>query len=260
MCGRSRCTLAPERVLQVAGASRWVDRERYQPSHNLAPGGWSPVVVAAAAAAAAAPAGGAAAAAAPEHEVRTMRWGLVPSYTKPSDKPDPWRLFNARSETAAETPAFRRLVPSRRCLVLLDGFYEWNKERAVGGGSGKQPYYVHLEGGGPMVAAGLYDVWAVRLQRTAPCPGGPCSVCALCERFVSACICGGGALTPPAPPLSPLPPAAIRRAPTGRCRPTPYSLVTRRLGWSGCTTACPCCCTTRRHSGCGSAPPTRALL
>lgn len=62
--------------------------------------------------------------------------------------------FNGRSETMAERPAFRRLLPSRRCLVLTNGFYEWRKEP-----KGKQPYYIHLSGDAPLVFAGLYDSW-----------------------------------------------------------------------------------------------------
>jgi putative SOS response-associated peptidase YedK len=156
MCGRSRCALDPERVAQLAGTSDWVDRDRYRPLHNVAPGAWTPVVRRASATGA----GGAAAEPPAEVQVQTMRWGLVPWFTKPDAKPDPWRMFNARAETAADKPAFRRLVPSRRCLVILDGFYEWKKEAAgPSGGSPKQPYYVHLAGDEPMVVAGLWDEW-----------------------------------------------------------------------------------------------------
>lgn len=65
-------------------------------------------------------------------------------------------MFNARSETLAERPAFQRLLARRRCLVLTAGFYEWKKESKAA----KQPYYVHFDDGRPMVMAGLYDVWA----------------------------------------------------------------------------------------------------
>lgn len=53
--------------------------------------------------------------------VHVARWGLLPSFNKPDAKPDYFRMFNARSESVAEKPAFRRLVPSRRCIVLVDG-------------------------------------------------------------------------------------------------------------------------------------------
>jgi putative SOS response-associated peptidase YedK len=88
-----------------------------------------------------------------------MQWGLIPSFTKPTDKPDFWRMFNARSESIREKPSFRRLVPSKRCVVLLNGFFEWKKEGKI-----KQPYYIYLvnENTGkeePMAMAGLWDVW-----------------------------------------------------------------------------------------------------
>lgn len=138
MCGRSRCALAPEQVQQTAGTDAWVDADRYNPSYNVCPGAATPTV----------------------HlnregqpTLHTMHWGLVPSFTKPDDKPDFWKMFNARCESVAEKPSFRRLLPSKRCLVILEGFYEWKKE-----GKAKQPYYIHL-GGEPMVMAGLYDTW-----------------------------------------------------------------------------------------------------
>lgn len=86
-----------------------------------------------------------------------MQWGLVPSFTASAAKPDFWKAFNARSETVASKAMFRRLVDSRRCAVLLDGFYEWS----VDAKGEKQPYYVHA-GDGPLVVAGLFDLWRHR--------------------------------------------------------------------------------------------------
>ena len=88
-----------------------------------------------------------------------MQWGLVPSFTASAAKPDFWKAFNARSESVATKPMFRRLVDSRRCAVLLDGFYEWS----VDSKGEKQPYYVHPVDG-PLVVAGLFDVWRHRRQ------------------------------------------------------------------------------------------------
>ncbi|KAK8933202.1 hypothetical protein KSP39_PZI015869 [Platanthera zijinensis] len=83
-----------------------------------------------------------------------MKWGLVPSFTKKTDKPDHYRMFNARSESLKEKPSFRRLIPNNRCLVAVEGFYEWKKD-----GSKKQPYYIHFKDGRPLVFAALYDSW-----------------------------------------------------------------------------------------------------
>ena len=56
--------------------------------------------------------------------LRLMRWGLVPYHAKDAAKP----IINARAETLAQRPAFRGLLPRRRCLVPADGFYEWRRE------------------------------------------------------------------------------------------------------------------------------------
>lgn len=57
--------------------------------------------------------------------MQTMAWGLVPSWTKMGDKPDFFRMFNARCETVPEKSVFSRLLGAKRCIVLLNGFYEW---------------------------------------------------------------------------------------------------------------------------------------
>ncbi len=81
-----------------------------------------------------------------------MRWGLVPSWsTDPSAGPRP---INARAESLLERPAFADLVGRRRCLVPVDGFYEWRRLP-----SGRQPWFLAPADGGPLVLAGLWDRW-----------------------------------------------------------------------------------------------------
>jgi putative SOS response-associated peptidase YedK len=63
-------------------------------------------------------------------------------------------MINARAETAAEKPSFRSAFRKRRCLVLADGFYEWQKA-----GGKKQPYLFRLAGGEPFAFAGLWEHW-----------------------------------------------------------------------------------------------------
>jgi putative SOS response-associated peptidase YedK len=82
-----------------------------------------------------------------------LRWGLVPHWA--TDPAVGARMINARSETAATRPSFRMPFRSRRCWVLADGFYEW--QRVPGGG--KQPYHVRLADGRPFAMAGLWDRW-----------------------------------------------------------------------------------------------------
>lgn len=79
-----------------------------------------------------------------------MRWGLVPSFTKAGEKPNFFRMFNARSETVPTKSIFSRLLQSNRCIVCVDGFYEWKDEH-----KGKQPYYIHFKGR-PMLCAGVF--------------------------------------------------------------------------------------------------------
>jgi putative SOS response-associated peptidase YedK len=85
-------------------------------------------------------------------ELAFLQWGLVPFWAK--DPKIGARMINARSETVAEKPAFRAAFRHRRCLVVADGFYEWQKiER------GKQPFYIRLRDGRPFAFAGLWEHW-----------------------------------------------------------------------------------------------------
>ncbi|MEA2715827.1 MAG: hypothetical protein QOI99_144 [Actinomycetota bacterium] len=82
-----------------------------------------------------------------------MRWGLVPSWSAdPSSGPRP---INARAESLLGRPAFADAVAHRRCLVPVDGFYEW---RRLPSGA-RQPWFVEPAAGGPLVLAGLWDRW-----------------------------------------------------------------------------------------------------
>jgi len=82
-----------------------------------------------------------------------LRWGLIPSWAK--DPSIGNRMINARGETLLERPAFRKAFAKRRCLVLADGFYEW---QARGKGL-KQPFWFGRPDGGLLTFAGLWDRW-----------------------------------------------------------------------------------------------------
>lgn len=84
-----------------------------------------------------------------------FHWGLVPKWAK--DPSIGNRMINARSETLTEKAAFRSAFRHRRCLVPIDGFYEW---RAIPGQKKKQPYYIHRADGEPIALAGLWEQWA----------------------------------------------------------------------------------------------------
>lgn len=87
-----------------------------------------------------------------ERELVTLRWGLVPGWTK--DPSIGTRLINARSETVAEKPAFREALRRRRCLIPVSGFYEWKRE-----GTRKQPFYFRMKNEQPFAFAGLWEHW-----------------------------------------------------------------------------------------------------
>lgn len=81
-----------------------------------------------------------------------LRWGLIPSWAKEAAIGN--RLINARGETLAEKPAYKWSFKKKRCLVAVDGFYEWKPE-----GKAKQPFLIHREDGRPFAFAGLWSSW-----------------------------------------------------------------------------------------------------
>lgn len=81
-----------------------------------------------------------------------LYWGLVPSWAK--ERSIGQRMNNARGETLAEKPSFRNAWRRRRCLVLADGWYEWQRV-----GTAKQPYFFHFEDAEPFGMAGLWESW-----------------------------------------------------------------------------------------------------
>jgi putative SOS response-associated peptidase YedK len=87
-----------------------------------------------------------------EREIVLLRWGLVPFWAK--DLSIGQRQINARAESLATRSAFREAYRRRRCLVPVDGFYEWQR-----GGRRKQPYLCRMPGGGVFALAGLWERW-----------------------------------------------------------------------------------------------------
>lgn len=92
----------------------------------------------------------------PVRQLRVLRWGLVPSWAK--DPSIGSRMINARAETLAEKPSFKKAFAQRRCLLPADGYYEWYQ----GEGKRKQPYFIRPADGGIMAMAGLYEFWRDR--------------------------------------------------------------------------------------------------
>ena len=82
----------------------------------------------------------------------TCKWGFIPAWAR--DRSIGHKMINARAETLASKPAFKDAFKKHRCLVIADGFYEWNKIE-----NKKIPFYILLRTGRPFGIAGLYSYW-----------------------------------------------------------------------------------------------------
>ena len=100
----------------------------------------------------------------PTRRVRSMRWGLIPPWVKTTADGTPDTkgplLINARAETLTTSPAFRGSAKSKRCLIPMDGWYEWRPNPAADGKKAtKTPFYMHAADGEPLFMAGLWATW-----------------------------------------------------------------------------------------------------
>jgi putative SOS response-associated peptidase YedK len=135
MCGRFTLR-APASV--IAEQFSLFEAAPFTPAYNIAPTQSVATVVV--------PSPGAA------RELVWMHWGLVPSWAK--DRSAGSRMINARAETVAQKPAYRAAFRRRRCLVLADGFYEWQRLDGK-----KRPYFIHRLDDRPFAFAGLWEHW-----------------------------------------------------------------------------------------------------
>ena len=133
MCGRYSLT---RESMEVEVGTQRVPR-RGQPRYNIAPTQRAPVIRRKAAGLA----------------VDDLRWGLVPGWSR--DEAIGFSLINARSETLADKPAFRTAFRSRRCLIVADGFYEWQVL-----GRSKQPWRFRRTDPDFLLFAGLWESWS----------------------------------------------------------------------------------------------------
>ena len=145
MCGRFTLRSSGESVAEAFGLPEVPD---LLPRFNIAPG--QPVAVVRQMPQA------------QDRQLAYLRWGLIPAWVDDPSIGD--RLANARSETAATKPSFRRAFRSRRCLVVADGFYEWQKVNGR-----KQPYFVGLQSDRPFGLAGLWERWDKGGEPVASC-------------------------------------------------------------------------------------------
>ena len=135
MCGRYAATLPPEMMVEMFKLLNSID---FPPRFNITP--TQPIAVVWEQSG--------------RRTIQLVRWGFVPTWVK--DPREFSLLINARAETMAEKPSFRNAVRNSRCIVPASGYYEWMK----GPDGKKQPYYITMADGGPMIFAGLYSQWA----------------------------------------------------------------------------------------------------
>jgi putative SOS response-associated peptidase YedK len=134
MCGRVTIqtpALALAREFALTGVRTALEHPRY----NLAPTQLMPVVINDGA-----------------RMLDAYRWGLIPSWAKEASIGN--KLINARGETVAEKPSFRSALKRRRCLLLVDGWFEWKQSTKP-----KTPFYFHRKDGRPLAFAGLWEEW-----------------------------------------------------------------------------------------------------
>jgi len=172
MCGRFAVTTDPATLAVVLDAVNETGETITGPNYNVAPTTAIAAVVA-------------------RHDdpgdeatrrLRLMRWGLLPSWVKAdadgrpvlSPKTGGRQLINARADKLTSSPAFRTAAEHRRCLIPMDGYYEWMPNPDVGGRkAAKTPFYLHRRDGRGLLAAGLWSAW-----RPSPA-AGPLLTCAI---------------------------------------------------------------------------------
>lgn len=135
MCARYTMSTTPDDLIEEFEAILVADS--IPPSWNIAPTDEAPIVVESKEG---------------ERRIGMSRFGFIPHWA--DDPRIGVRMLNARVETAAEKPAFRRAFAKHRCLVVADGFYEWKRV-----GKKKIPFRFHLPEGGPFGLAGLWSIW-----------------------------------------------------------------------------------------------------
>jgi putative SOS response-associated peptidase YedK len=138
MCGRFSSTSQLQFLLEQFRAEP-LGVEGHQPSWNVAPASDILVVTASEDGA---------------RQLRALRWGLVPRWAK--DPSGANRMINLRAETVREKKGWKSTLARKRCIIPIDGFYEWQDQ---GKGQRKQPFYITSRDLTPLALAGLWATW-----------------------------------------------------------------------------------------------------
>jgi putative SOS response-associated peptidase YedK len=137
MCGRYTLTVNSDTIIRRFNIKDYIGE--HSPRYNIAPAQVNPVVLLN-----------------EKHNriMTSMKWGLIPHWSK--DQTIGYKMINARAETIAEKPSFRKPLISQRCLVPADGYYEWQKTGMPGK---RPPYRIVLKSSEVFAFAGLWDAW-----------------------------------------------------------------------------------------------------
>jgi putative SOS response-associated peptidase YedK len=143
MCGRFVVSL-PDLAELVEQFGVVIDQSgHWTPHFNIAPTDLAPVITNE-----------------PDRTLTQMRFGLMPFWAKPKKegaKQGPANMINARVETVAQKPAYKKALTVRRCVIPVNGYYEWQKI-----GNHKQPLYIHAKDGKPIPLSGVWERWTSR--------------------------------------------------------------------------------------------------
>ena len=134
MCGRKTLTKNIADIIDEMNIECW-DENAYEPNYNIAPSQHSNVIIQQK----------------DKITLKRMQWGLIPEWSSSSSNSH--RMINARAETILEKPSFKNLIQKNRCLVLADGYYEWDQKTS-------QPYYIFQPKNKIIAMAGLWTKWS----------------------------------------------------------------------------------------------------
>jgi putative SOS response-associated peptidase YedK len=150
MCGRFAASSKPEDIVELFDVEYWDPEETLDPNWNVAPTNSAFVVLERLSKERPRPL----------RQLRALRWGLVPPWSDTAGTAV--KMINARSDTVHEKPAYRQAFASRRCVLPVDGYYEWQTVPGERGKARKKPFFVSRADGGPLALAGLYEFWRDR--------------------------------------------------------------------------------------------------
>lgn len=137
MCGRFTLTATFEEIIDRFDIQAFIDQENYEPSFNIAPSQAVLAVINDG----------------KSNRMGFLKWGLVPPWAK--DPAIGHKMINARAETLAEKPSFRKAFQKKRCLIIADSFYEWKRHED----KSKTPMRIKLKSDDLFAMAGVWEAW-----------------------------------------------------------------------------------------------------